>query len=194
MPTRRMRTEMFEMKELQKIVDSMNKSSDGYGVGRHHQRAKEFSDSLDWVREMNRKGKTIDEDSVITVDPDVADFPDCTARTRRGDYLGIEVTGPGGRWDSWNASKFKTTVLGAIKRKSEKAKNHRQGGTAMAGLTKMVLLLTLDMERYQVEKYIEELGMQETSEFDEVYVMLSYEPDGGEGGHPVFQIGGRKGN
>ena len=146
------------MNELQKVVNSMNKSSDGHGVGRENQQAKEFADTLDWVREMNRLGKTIDKDSVRTVDPNVAIFPDCTARTDRGDCLGIEVTGPGVRWDSWNASKFKATVVDAINRKSEKARKHRQDGTVMAGLTKMVLLLTLDMERYQAEEYVRELA------------------------------------
>ena len=174
--------------ELERIVNSMNKSKDGDGVGREHQQAKELGDVKDWAKEMNRIGGKIDEESIRSVDQEQAAFPDCIVRTSRGDCIGIEVTGPGSSWDTWTADIFEKTVEQTIKSKSKKAKKHRQNGTIIGRINRIVLLITIDIERCQMDEYIEKLGIQETSEFEEIYIMMSYQPDDGGGTRPVFQV------
>ena len=182
--------ERSEIEELRRIADCMEKSRDGHGVARQHQRPKELADTLDWVREMNRNGVGIEEDSIRPADQGGATFPDCMARTSQGDVIGVELTGPGLRWDGWTANSFKEIVGQAIEAKSQKAKTHRRDGTIVAGLDKLVLVMTLNMEAPQVEGFLEECHRPDSSEFDDVYVMLDYKPDGAEGRHPVFSIKG----
>ena len=179
-----------EVEELQRIADSMARSGDGHGVDRQYQGAKELADTLDWVREMNRSGCRIEEESIVHAGREGATFPDCIARTSQGDRIGVELTGPGERWDSWTEKCFRDMVERTIEKKSQKAKNHRRDGTTVAGLDRLVLLLTVDMEEFQAERFLEGLHGLDTSEFDEVYIMLDYKPDGADGRHPVFRIKG----
>ena len=179
-----------EVEELQKIADSMGKSGDGHSVARQHQTAKELADTLDWVKEMKRNGSGIEEHSIVPADLDGATFPDCIARTSQGDQIGVELTAPGPRWDRWTASCFREMVERTVEKKSQKAKNHRRDGSIVAGLDRLVLLMTLDMEEFKAESFLEGFQLPDTSEFDEVYVMLDYKPDGADGRHPVYRIKG----
>ena len=139
---------------------------------------------------MNRDGRGIVEDSIVPAYGEGAAFPDCVAQTCQGDLIGVELTGPGGRWDSWTQNSFRELVERSIEKKSQKARIHGRDGTIASGLDRLVLLLTVNMEEVQAEKFLEGFRVPSTSEFDEVYVMLDYKPDGADGKHPVFRIKG----
>lgn len=182
--------ERTEVKELRRIANSMGRSRDGHGVARQYQEAKELADTLDWVREMNRRGSGIDEGSIVPAEGERVAFPDCIALTEQGDQIGVELTSPGGRWNNWTEIGFREMVERTIEKKSQKAKSHRRDGTCADGLDRLVLLLTVDMDECQAQSFLEAFHVPDTSEFDGVYVMLDYKPDGAGGRHPVFRIKG----
>jgi len=100
-------------------------------------------------------------------------------------------------WVTWSLESFQRSLREIIEKKDKKiqvkkeSRLKEQGQTALEFRLRGSFLLVFTPELYlqhDLEEYVEETELPRPTNFDRVFVMGQYTPDGHSGSHPVFEV------
>ena len=103
----------------------------------------------------------------------------------------------GDAWVAWPLEQFREYLGRIVDKKDKKASVKResrlreQGRSALDLRLSESFLLIFTPELYlqgHLEQYVEKTELPRPRNFDRVFVMGEYRPDGGSGGHPLFEV------
>ena len=166
----------------------------------------EVGATKDWADEMNRRGWQID---ICTIRKNSEPYPDCTA-VMDGEKIGVEVVElvdenaikehpENPRYEGpeqflrefsiplppeWPIQKFEKYLREKVCHKDLRVKD--------GSLSKQFLLIVTDeprLDEVTLDEHLKTIKLQRPQNFDGVFVMTSYVPDGrGHGHHPLFEV------
>ena len=182
----------------------------GFNAPRKYKLFEEIRSVKRWSEEMNKRGCRIDLNT-IRKNPDA--YPDCLAMMGRLRKIGIEVTelvdraaisahpeippyeGPehfvqnlekyqGPLPPMWTLKKFEHHLRNIVRRKDLRGKE--------SSLSKQFLLIVTDepwLDGNTLDEHLDAIKLPQPCNFDGVYVMRDYVPDGdGHGHYPVSKV------
>ena len=103
----------------------------------------------------------------------------------------------GEAWVEWPLKQFRQYLGRIVDRKDKQASTKRErrlrehGGNALDLRLSESFLLIFTPERHlqcYLEQYVEETELPRPRNFDRIFVMGEYMPDGGSGSHPLFEV------
>ena len=199
--------DQLEREFQERLLDELQRTSERdqkrghatfWNADRQTQSAMEVYAVREWAEVLNEQGRHIDIDSI---QKNSQAYPDCLAEAFGG-IIGVEVTelvdgnaiiqhrilrdfkSPLSVISIWDPDRFRKTLAGIVSKKDLRVQD--------SSLKKQFLLIVTDepwLDEATVSECLREVRLRRPNNFNEVYLMLSYVPDGyGNGRYPVFKI------